>query len=83
MKNQLKKFADDTHGMVSIDWIGLAAGVAISASSLVSYIGDHVTDQSQSLNTSIHDASLCPDELHVAHKDNNLETVSHYYPPHP
>lgn len=83
MKTQLKKFATDTDGMITIDWIGLAAGVAISASSVMSYIGDQVSDHSQSLNASIHDASLCPKELHVAHKDNNLETASHYNRPHP
>lgn len=83
MKTQLTRFAKDTDGMLSIDWIGLVAGVAISASSAVTYIGDHITSHAETLSTDIHQSALCPDELHVVHKDNGVIIASDYFPPKP
>jgi len=79
----MTRFAKDTDGMVSIDWIGLVATLALSATSAVGYVCDSVVEQSEAMSVSIQEGAPCPDELHFAHKDNNLAEASDYYPPQP
>jgi len=83
MKSHFSNFAKDTQGMVTIDWIGIAAGLAISASSAISYMGDHVMTRTNTMSTSIKNITIHSQELHIVDKNNHLEAISDDYPPQP
>ncbi len=53
MKLCFKSFASDTSGLVSVDWIGIAAAATVSASSLIAHVQDMVAEPTDTINAAI------------------------------